>query len=114
MPAHRPPFDGRNHISGFNPFVSAYHGFAQLGDERIPDPTVPMPFSIFTIELLESFVQGGDQVLKFAVNGADTRYCLLGKILLAEPGHGCLTGKLRNFIANEAESEAPETKVVNF
>ena len=36
--AHRPPFLHENHISGYNLFVSAYHGFATLGQEHVPDP----------------------------------------------------------------------------
>ena len=38
---HKPPFDGSSHITGHNLFVSAYHGFAILGNEHIPEP-VPM------------------------------------------------------------------------
>lgn len=38
MAAHRPPYGDGNSISGYNLFVSAYHGFAQLGDERVPVP----------------------------------------------------------------------------
>ncbi|MDD3945788.1 MAG: hypothetical protein PHS38_13925, partial [Bacteroidales bacterium] len=36
--AHRPPFLHENHISGYNLFVSAYHGFATLGNEHVPAP----------------------------------------------------------------------------
>jgi hypothetical protein len=37
-PSHKPPFDGSTHLTGNNLFVSAYHGFAQLGDEHVPEP----------------------------------------------------------------------------
>ena len=33
---HRPPFDHKAHISGNNLFVSAYHGFALMGNEHTP------------------------------------------------------------------------------
>lgn len=33
---HRPPFDHTTRISGYNLFVSAYHGFATLGNEYVP------------------------------------------------------------------------------
>ena len=29
--SHKPPYDNKAHISGQNLFVSAYHGFARLG-----------------------------------------------------------------------------------
>ena len=35
---HRPPFGSGGHITGHNLFVSAYHGFATLRDEHIPQP----------------------------------------------------------------------------
>ena len=37
VPSHRPPYNEHHHISGFNLFVSAYHGFAQIGCEHVPD-----------------------------------------------------------------------------
>ena len=33
---HGPPFDHTTRISGYNLFVSAYHGFATLGNEHVP------------------------------------------------------------------------------
>ena len=39
VPSHRPPYDNNHHISGYNLFVSAYHGFAQIGCEHVPAPT---------------------------------------------------------------------------
>ena len=38
----RPPYDSKTTISGYNLFVSAYHGYACIGDEKIPEPK-PMP-----------------------------------------------------------------------
>lgn len=42
---HRPPFDHTTRISGYNLFVSAYHGFATLGNEyvpRVPSRALPL------------------------------------------------------------------------
>ena len=47
---HRPPFDHKAYISGNNLFVSAYHGFAQLGREHVP---VPQPYPLFPISHLQ-------------------------------------------------------------
>lgn len=38
VPSHRPPFKKDHHITGHNLFVSAYHGFSQLGNEHILSP----------------------------------------------------------------------------
>ena len=46
--SHRPPYDGSTHITGHNLFVSAYHGFAQLGDEHIPEPAPWEDFPVFS------------------------------------------------------------------
>ena len=43
---HRPPFYDKGHISDYNLFVSAYHGFAQLGHEHVPEPK---PFSLSSV-----------------------------------------------------------------
>ena len=50
VPSHRPPYDDNHHISGYNLFVSAYHGFAQLGREHVP---VPQPYPLFPISHLQ-------------------------------------------------------------
>lgn len=50
VPSHRPPYDDNHHISGCNLFVSAYHGFAQLGREHVP---VPQPYPLFPISHLQ-------------------------------------------------------------
>lgn len=51
--SHRPPFGLKNSISGYNLFVSAYHGFAQLGNEHIPEPMEFEPFPIFSLDYLD-------------------------------------------------------------
>ena len=53
VPSHRPPYDNNHHISGYNLFVSAYHGFAQLGREHIPEPQPFPEFPSAALELLQ-------------------------------------------------------------
>ena len=104
--SHRPPFDGSSRISGYNLFVSAYHGFAQLGDEHVPVPAAFEEFPMFTIHYagVEEFGPDGG-VIKFRVKLPEcqepTRYRLLTKMQFTEPGKGCQPGYLRNFIASE-------------
>lgn len=101
VPAHRPPFIKENHISGYNLFVSAYHGFAQLGNEHVPSP-VPYPaFPVFCATPKSATVVEDDLCLKMNLSMDDeqNRYRLMGKIFLTSPGKGCKTSKLRTFIA---------------
>lgn len=64
--SHRPPFGQKNSISGYNLFASAYHGFAQLGNEHIPEPMMFEPFPIFSLDYLDcSAVDGGLLRLRF-------------------------------------------------
>jgi len=53
VPSHRPPYDKNHHISGYNLFVSAYHGFAQLGREHIPEPQPFPEFPSAALKLLQ-------------------------------------------------------------
>jgi len=53
VPSHRPPYDDNHHISGYNLFVSAYHGFAQLGREHVPAPQPYPQFPSAALELLQ-------------------------------------------------------------
>ena len=48
---HRPPFDHTTRISGYNLFVSAYHGFATLGNEHVPTPRAFDSFPPFAVDL---------------------------------------------------------------
>ena len=108
--AHRPPFLRENHISGYNLFVSAYHGFATLGDEHVPSPARFEAFPPFDAAFVSAEVVGNyDLLLRFSlsVSGTDNplRYRALGKIQLVEPGRGCHPGKLRNFLSVEASPD---------
>lgn len=98
---HQPPFDGTTHISGYNLFTSAYHGFAQLGNERIPEPRPFTPFPIFSLDFV-SCKSGKtfkiDLSFRLTIYGTSdySRYRVLGKIQLSEPGTGINPGMMRN------------------
>lgn len=102
--AHRPPFGDGNHISGYNLFVSAYHGFAQLGNEHIPVPGRFEPFPIFSLDFVScSMTSLFDMELRFRLTmcGTDepSRYRVLGKIQIEAPGIGRNPGMMRNYIS---------------
>lgn len=97
----RPPFNTSSHISGYNLFMSAYHGLACIGEERVPEPR-PLPdFPVVCLELASAAVLNGtDLQISFRING-DTisdRLRIIGKIQLIAPGYSCHRGKLRNHI----------------
>lgn len=102
--SHRPPFDQQGRISGYNLFVSAYHGFAQLGDEHVP---LPQPFEDFPVFVAEySGVEAAspsDLVLRFRVMLPEclepTRYRLMTRLQFTSPGKGRQPGYLRSHIA---------------
>ena len=97
----RPPFNTSSHISGYNLFMSAYHGLACIGDERIPEPR-PLPdFPVVCLELASAAVLNGtDLQISFRIND-DTisdRLRIIGKLQLTALGYSCHRGKLRNHI----------------
>ncbi len=117
--AHRPPFLHENHISGYNLFVSAYHGFATLGNEHVPAPARFEAFPPFYASFVSAQVAGNaDMVLRFSlfVGGTDDplRYRALGKIQLVAPGRGCHPGKLRNFLSVEASPDPSNPRTILF
>lgn len=102
--AHRPPFGDGNHISGYNLFVSAYHGFAQLGNEHEPVPRSFEPFPIFSLDFVGCLMSSlFDMKLRFRLTlcGTDepSRYRVLGKIQIETPGVGRNPGKMRNYMS---------------
>ena len=104
--SHKPPFDGKGHISGQNLFVSAYHGFYTLGDEHIPTPQAWENFPVYAIEFQDAEADGSDLRLSFGTffpeeSPAD-RYHILMKVQLTKPGYGKKPGLMRNFLAEEA------------
>lgn len=123
VPSHRPPYDNNHHISGYNLFISAYHGFAQLGREHIP---VPQPFPDFpsaALELLQIIPGTGVATLRCRLTLADTvnpeRWNLTARIQLTAPGVGCDPGKMRSFMGvrthgNEIVFRVPNTGLINY
>ena len=115
--SHRPPFGQKNSISGYNLFVSAYHGFAQLGNEHIPEPVMFEPFPIFSMDYLDcSTTDGGLLRLRFRLTlcgaGEPERYRVLGKFQIGEPGCGRNPGMMRNRLSKSIPSG--ECSVVEF
>lgn len=107
VPSHRPPFDDTSHITGHNLFVSAYHGFAQLGNEHIPEPKEWRPFPVVHIELMSAVKTDDDGALRinFKVlmeDGCDAgQYRLHLRMQPTRPGSGVRPGLMRTFIAEE-------------
>jgi hypothetical protein len=117
--AHRPPFLNENHISGYNLFVSAYHGFASLGNEHVPTPKPFEEFPPFHAEFISAQVVGeSDLLLQFSLSVYGTceplRYRTLGKIQLVAPGRGCHPGKMRNFLSTEISAVTQNTRIISF
>lgn len=114
---HRPPFDGMAHMSGYNLFVSAYHGFATLGDEHVPEPTPWVDFPAVVLELVEEVsAASGSLVIRMKAYlevCAMAEHCrFLMRLQLVEPGRGRDPGKMRNCLA--VEVTRPGYQVVTF
>ena len=107
---HRPPFDGSTHMSGYNLFVSAYHGFATLDEEHLPTPVAWEPFPVYALEgVAVSCVTGTDTMaglrLTFRTQSeaedlAPERYRLLLRLQLTRPVGGRDGGRMRSFLAD--------------
>lgn len=101
---HRPPYDGTTHMSGYNLFVSAYHGFATLNREHVPDPVPWEEFPVYAVDSVDnvavedSLLQLGFRVrMEEGIPG--DRFRLLVRLQLAKPGGGRDNGKMRNYLA---------------
>ncbi len=102
--SHRPPFGVDGRISGYNLFVSAYHGFAALGCERVPSPCKWEGFPQFVLRFKEvSSVNEDLLCLKFflEIRGSSepSRYRLLCKIQSGAEGAGVNPGLMRNYLS---------------
>ena len=94
-------------MSGYNLFVSAYHGFATLGMEHVPEPVPWVDFPAIVLEDVDSaLVEGAN--LRFRMRAymeevgmANTCSCLMRAQLVA-PGRGRDPGKMRNTLSVEA------------
>ncbi|MBQ8812763.1 MAG: hypothetical protein IJZ70_10700 [Bacteroidales bacterium] len=97
----RPPFNTRSNISGYNLFMSAYHGLACIGDEKVPEPQ-PLPnFPVVYLELTSAAVLNEtDLQISFRINGVtiSDRLRIIGKIQLTAPGYSAHRGKFRNYV----------------
>ena len=102
--SHRPPFDKSSHITGHNLFVSAYHGFAQLGAEHVPDPAPWEDFPVISLKFLKGEVID-EKDLQMTCRcllpecQQPQRYRVVLKLQLTEPGRGRNGGYLRTFLA---------------
>lgn len=97
----RPPFNSSSHISGYNLFMSAYHGLACIGDERIPEPR-PLPdFPAVCLEMTSAtIINETDLQICFRIIGDSIRENMrvIGKLQLTAPGFRSHRGKFRNHI----------------
>ena len=97
----RPPFNTSTHISGYNLFMSAYHGLACIGDERIPEPQPIPDFPVIHHTLVSATVTNEtDLQISFRITG-DTipmNMRIVGKLQLTAPGYSPHRGKFRNHV----------------
>lgn len=104
--SHRPPFKKDHHITGHNLFVSAYHGFAQLGNEHLPAPRAFEELPVVCCEYDSAFLQDESTLCiklrtQLERNAIPSRYRLAVRIQLTTPGAGRQPGYLRSFIASD-------------
>ena len=121
-PSHRPPYNEPHHISGFNLFVSAYHGFAQLGREHIPVPQPYPEFPISSLELLATTCSNGVATIRCRLTLATStpdRWHTSARIQLTAPGVGCDPSKMRTYMGirypdNEIVFNVPNQNIEDY
>lgn len=99
---HRPPFDHKAHISGNNLFISAYHGFALMGNEQTP---APQPFQMppFVVTFDRAVVE--NDVLQLTVDAHVSpddnpeRFRLYSRLRLTSPGKGYGVRGMKGYLA---------------
>ena len=123
VPSHRPPYDSNHHISGYNLFVSAYHGFAQLGREHVPEPQPFPQFPISVLELLGSTCSNGMATIRgrLSLTGTDNpeRWHISARIQFTAPGVGCDPSKMRTYLGirnqhNEIVFNVPNLNIEDY
>ena len=95
MAAHRPPYRGGNSISGYNLFCIGLSWVSQLGNEHSPTLRRFEAFPIFSLDFVGAeMVSLFDVKLRFKLMLCGTskfsRYRVLGKIQIEEPGVGVI------------------------
>ena len=121
-PSHRPPYNEPHHISGFNLFVSAYHGFAQLGREHVPVPQPYPEFPISSLQLLATTCSNGVATVRCRLTLATNtpeRWHISARIQLTAPGVGCDPSKMRTYMgirngASEVVFTVPKPNIEAF
>lgn len=108
---HRPPFDHSSHISGNNLFVSAYHGFATLGNEHTPEPMPFQPFPPFAVEYDRAVALNGklNLSIKVTIHDEARRYRLLSRLQITTLGSGKNSGAMRNHLCDGCCSDKTVT-----
>ncbi|MBR1574947.1 MAG: hypothetical protein IJ654_00685 [Bacteroidales bacterium] len=100
---HRPPFDHKAHISGNNLFVSAYHGFALMGDEHTPEPQpfrMPPPFHVsFERVAVEDGVLIINVDAHVPPDAHPERYRMYSRLRLTTPGRDFGVKGMKGFLA---------------
>ena len=106
VPSKRLPYDTNTYISGYNLFVSAYHGFAQLGNEHTPQPKPYKPFPQFSITLHSAIQVEEDLLLSFNIDmpGLTGNLHPVLKLHLTHPSGGIRPGLMRSFLSMQTES----------
>ena len=107
----RPPYGTKSSISGYNLFVSAYHGFACIGDEKVPEPK-PMPnFPTLSLKLISTIIVGKSLQVKLKITKAANlqNFTIVSRIQLVNLGAGTNPGKMRNHKAELTDNIATFT-----
>lgn len=117
VPSQRMPYDVSTSISGYNLFVSAYHGFAQLGNEHIPAPHRKESFPVFSLDFVSAQETAEAALLltfrsTFSPEFDGTRFRYLLKLQLERPGYGRNPGLMRNYLSLPGSSATGQC--VNF
>ena len=108
----RPPYDHKTSISGYNLFVSAYHGYASIGDEKIPEPKPIPDFPTLSLKLISSTVVGTTLQVKFKIENLHAslqNFIIASRIQLVNLGAGTNPGKMRNHQAELTDNIATFT-----
>lgn len=121
VPSRRPPHTTDNHITGHNLFVSAYHGFARLGCEQVPQPCQYDKFPILLCGFNSVEVERDVMRLRLNVSLKDCRnpqrYRLAVRLQLTRVGAGKRPGYMRSFVAESNLSscdDVSEIRIPNY